>query len=141
MAIKDNKSNIDVVTVDSLSFAAANVPQFSGSVDTANYDNGVTFFLVPFNAGVATTTVRLDSIQESDDNSTWDYIADNKYIGSPDDTVEEEITTFPTIIPSVGVFSAKRYLRARVVSEGNDGIIDVKVMSYLTGEEKPTGSE
>lgn len=138
MAIRDNKSNNLVYTLYRTNLSS-NSTGTSLSVDTASYDNGVTFFLIGVIFGGPTDTISIEKIEESDDNSTWNDVDSSLYIGPLSEVQNMSDSVFQNgNTPSLGVFGTKRFLRA-VVSSGaaNTGSTTIVVGMNLGVEVKP----
>ncbi len=108
MAIKDNKSNTEVVVLSNIQLTANGTLE-TGSIDTADYDKGVTFVPV-YVAGSGAVTVT--AVQESTTGTSgWTDVATSQLIGDLSDLVETGAVANGDVVNSLGVIGASRYLR------------------------------
>jgi len=131
MAVKEIKTRVKLVNVGSESIST-NTTTVLGSVDTADYDLGVTFGLYApaFNAGSFALT-----FEESDDDSTWSAVPADYLIGGA--ITVTAASAAGDDIASVGIISNKRYIRPSIVSTGASGSNTLNCVAELAGELKP----
>jgi hypothetical protein len=131
MATKEIKSRVKLVAVDTVTIST-NTTTNLNSIDTANFDLGVTFgfYVTAFNAGAFAV-----SFQESDDDSAWTAVPADYLIGVALSLAAA--TVDEAEIVSNGIISAKRYIRPVVVSTGASGTNTISCIAALAGELKP----
>jgi F420-dependent methylenetetrahydromethanopterin dehydrogenase len=114
MAIKDNKSNTDVVLLANLTLTADGQVT-TGALDGADYDNGITF--VPaLVIGDGATTVTIDEVQDSPDGSTWSSVPSNQLIGDISDFVFITESAADDTLKTLGVIGTERYVRLAITT-------------------------
>jgi len=116
MPIKDNKSNTNVYSLQSFDEAGGATIVTTG-FDTANIDNGVTFFITVTSSGDPANTISLDSVEQSPDNAVWSAVPTENLIG--DITNLQNVTladVTASVIGSLGVFGVERYIRFNLIT-------------------------
>ena len=119
MAIIDNKSRTSVL-FEGLKSLQPGILTTGIEVDTVNYNGGVTFFMIPYSFSAAGETISFVKFQESTLlTGPWEDVDSRLYIGDIANMQNLGADDFSnmTIIPSIGVFGTKRYLKA--IAEGN----------------------
>jgi len=109
MAIRDIKSNLVVKVGASLTVTADGV-MTGATYDTADYDMGI---MLALTALAYTDGDHAISLQDSDDGSSWADVAADGVIGEV--TISSAYTP-STAIPSLGLFSNRRYVRVKITS-------------------------
>ena len=123
MNIKDIKSHTTTVNSNIITFQP-NSTEWTIGVDTKNYNYGLMFFMLPFATENENNTISFEALEESDDDSTWNDTYIRQYIGDVSLLQNLNATVGPNIVPTIGVFGNKRYLRVRVSSGAtNSGTI------------------
>lgn len=138
MPIKDNKSNNSVLQIQGF-ILAAGFTNFTETIDTVNYDNGITFFFSIFSTDDPANEVNLLAIQESPDGVNWVNVPDDYYVGDITDmqnVTYAEVNGFVT--GSVGVVSTQRFIRAQIAASlTNTNNISGNIMCNLGLELRP----
>lgn len=129
MANRDIVSNIVVISVLAMNVSTEGSVNGS-SVDTADFGEGVGFFLNVTGTGVFDV-----SLEESDDDATFTAVASEKLIGSAS---QSDTLAAGSPMPKVGAFSTKRYVRPVLTSVGEVVSADVTIDAVLAGEYLPT---
>ena len=132
MAVKEIQSTVKLVNAAYEAITTDTTTETTG-IDTADYDLGVSF---AFRAATYSDGTYVISFEESDDNAAWTAVPSDYIIGDASNSisavsvVNDEDATF-------GIISAKRYLRASIVSTGTtSGAVIIGTVA-LAGELKP----
>jgi len=136
MPIKDNRSSIEANNVLTEIDKSVDSSEFSSTIDTADFDNGVTFV---FNllAITGSPTVEVTSIFESDDPTFPDPIEvpTANLIGTLPITLTA-VDVPNASLNTLGVFGTKRFIRAVVNFIVSPGTASFVAWGYKTGEVK-----
>jgi hypothetical protein len=130
MAIKDNKSNTNPILAVRDTIAADGV-SYTYGVDTADYDNGITYVPTIATPLTATTTVTITNIQDSPNDTDWTNVPSNQIIGDLS-TALYASTSLPSlgeIISSFGLIGTNRYVRLELTTTNYD--VDVVFIAFL----------
>lgn len=127
----DSVTDIDIAFLDNLYLNGQGSTVGLSSFDSANFEPGVVFYLAKSQSNGGACVVKL---QESDDPlSGFSDIPSESLIGSLEG-IADNIVNYGDPMPSVGVFSSKRYLRAAMtVTGGGQDLGDNTVILCLIG--------
>lgn len=131
MAIQDIASDLKPV-VESLAIISANGVTNGNAVDTAGFECGIMFIAecVQYTDGEYTVT-----LEESDDNITFEAVPAGKIIGSI--AVIDGLSAEGDTLGKLGVFSNKRYVRSVVTAANVTTGGAVGITALLRGELRP----
>ena len=130
--MQDIISDLSSTTIANLYLNGSGINEQGASFDSANYEPGVTYYFAKSesNGGQAVVT-----ILESDDDLSFSPVPAESLIGSLDG-VADNIYAGGDPMPSVGVFSNKRYIKLRleVIGGGQDTGDDTVVLCFLVAK-------
>jgi len=134
MPIKDNRSDTRVVMLLNTGFGG-DATSFSNSIDTFDFDNGITFIpKVVANAGVTIATIT--DIQESDTDSepAFQSVSSDKLIGNLSDLTFSNPIIPQGINETIGVVGTKRFLRLEITISNHNGTLEL-IINFNAGVE------
>jgi len=110
----DSITDIDLLVAANL-YVNGSGSNFQGEpFDSSDFEPGVTYY---FTRTATNGGAIVISIEESDDGLSFSVVPPESLIGSLEGIVDNPVN-FGEPIPSVGVFSNKRYLRSRLTVTG-----------------------
>jgi len=137
MPIKDNRSSIEASNIMTEIDKSNDSTVLSSIIDTADFDDGVTF-VFNFLKATGTPSIVVTKIEESDDSTMA--------TGVTTVPTANLIGTLPTLtaadaenasLNTVGVFGTKRFIRAAVDFTVSPDPVDFVAWVYKTDEVKP----
>jgi hypothetical protein len=133
MAIKDNKSSSLGVILFNQNLVSDGII-YSGSIDTFDYDNGIT--IIPINCAVSQeTSFNVTNIQDSPDDVNWTNIPSNQLIGNwplPPYVAPGQVSG--EVIETLGVIGNNRYIRVELTVSNYTMAIRVVILAYVGAE-------
>ena len=140
MAIRENKSNNLLYSAASYTFAPGGTNQ-TDAIDTANFDNGVTvFIMVAGGDDPANTASVTDVLESASATGPFTSVDPEKFIGELAD-LQGLTAVADSPRPTLGLFGTERYIEIAVEADaGNTGNVVFNVGAWLGGEVKPVGN-
>lgn len=109
MAIKDNKSPTDVLVLFN-DVITSDGTVITGSVDTAEYDNGITFNPILINDGNG-TEITITSVEDSPDDINFTTVSNDQLIGNISNLIFNTPVVSEDIIKTLGIIGSSRFVR------------------------------
>ena len=139
MAVKDIRSNLEIQPAFISAAISTDTTTAGAIIDTANYDDGI-MFVVSCTAYTDGTYTPL--IQDGDNSSLTDAaaVADANLIGTEAGAALTAVTAAGDILPTIGVFGTKRYIRFSWVSTSTSSGATVQASFIGSPEVKPSAN-